>query len=61
MGSIKNGASLRLIYNSSYCLTCFHRAESLHHDLLVIFHFFTRITRKIDKILSITYVIKCPV
>ena len=49
MGSIENGASLRLIYNFSYSLTCFDRAESLHHNMSVIFHFCTRMTRIIDK------------
>ena len=49
MGSIKNGASLRLIHNLSFSLTCFDRAESLHHNLSVIFHYCTRMTRKIDK------------
>ena len=33
MGSIENGASLRLIHNLSYSLTCFDRAESLHDNL----------------------------
>ena len=61
MGSMENGALLRLIYNLSLSFTCLDRAESLHHNMLVIFHFCTRMTRKIDKILSITYVIKCPV
>ena len=28
VGSIKNGASLRLIHNLSQSLTCFYRAES---------------------------------
>ena len=55
MGSIGNGASLRLIHNLSLILTCFNRAESLHHNLSVIFHFCTCM-RKIDEILSITYV-----
>ena len=49
MGSIENGASLRLIHNLSKSLACFDTAESLHHNLLVIFHFCTRMTRKIDK------------
>ena len=49
MGSMVNGASLRLIHNLSKSLTCFDGAESLHHNLSVIFHFFTRMTRKIDK------------
>ena len=61
MGSIKNGASLILIYNLLSSLTCFDRAESLHHNLSVIFHFCTRMTRKNRQKLSITYVIKCPV
>ena len=49
MGSIENGASLNLIHKISKGLTCFDRAESLHHNPSVIFHFCTRITRKIDK------------
>ena len=49
VGSIENGASLRLIYNLSKSLTCFDRAKSLNHNLSVIFHFCTRMTRKIDK------------
>ena len=49
VGSIENEASLRLIHNLSKSLTCFDRAESLHHNLSVIFHFCTRMTRKIDK------------
>ena len=61
MGSIENRTSLRLIYNLSKNLTYFDRAESLPYNLTVIFHFCTRMTRKIDKILSITYVIKFPV
>ena len=52
MGSIENGASLSLIHNLLYSLTCFDRTESLHrqvhHNLSVIFHLSTRITRKID-------------
>ena len=47
MGSIEIGASLRLIHNQG--LACFDRADSLHHNLSVIFHFCTRMTRKIDK------------
>ena len=43
------GASLRLIHNLSQGLACFHRADSLHHNLSFIFHFCTRMTRKIDK------------
>ena len=39
MGSIKNGASLRLIHNLSKSLTCFDRAERLHHNMSVIFPF----------------------
>ena len=61
VGSIENGASLRLIHNLSKSLTCFERAESLHHNLSVIFHFCTRITRKHRQKLSTTYAIKCPV
>ena len=49
VGSIEDEASLRLIHNLSKSLTCFDRAASLHHNLSVIFHFCTRITRKIDK------------
>ena len=49
VGSIENGASLRLIHNLSKILTCFDRAESLHHNLSVNFHFCSRMTRKIDK------------
>ena len=37
MGSIEIGASLRLIHNLSQGLACFDRADSLHHNLLVIF------------------------
>ena len=33
------GASLRLIHNLSQCLACFDRADSLCHNLLVIFQF----------------------
>ena len=61
MGSIENGVSLRLIHNLSKSLTCFDRAESLHHNLSVIFHFYTRMTRKNRQKLSTTYAIKCPV
>ena len=61
VGSIEIGASLRLIHNLSQGLAYFDRADSLHHNMLVIFRFFTRMTRKIDKKLSIAYVIKCPV
>ena len=49
MGSIEIGASLGLIQNLSSGLTCFDRAESLHHNLLVIFHFCTRMTKKSTK------------
>ena len=49
MGSIEIVASLRLIHNLSQGLVCFDRADSLHHNLSVIFHFWTRMTRKIDK------------
>ena len=49
VGSIENGASLRLIHNLSQSLTCFHRAESLDHNLSVIFHFCIRMARKINK------------
>ena len=61
MDSIKIGASLRLIHNLSQGLACFDRADCLHHNLSVIFHFCTRMTRKIDQKLSFAYVIKCPV
>ena len=30
-------------------LLCFDRAENLRHNMSVIFHFCTRMTRKIDK------------
>ena len=49
MGSIEIGASLRLIHNSSKGLACFDRADSLHHNLSVIFHFCTHMTRKSTK------------
>ena len=49
MGSIEIGASLRLIHDLSLGLACFDRAENLHHNLSVIFHFCTRLMRKIDK------------
>ena len=49
MGSIEIGASQRLNCNLSQDLACFDRADSLHHNLSVIFHFCTRMTRKIDK------------
>ena len=49
MGSIEIGASLSLIHNLSQVLACFNGADSLHHNLSVIFHFCTRMTRKIDK------------
>ena len=45
MGSIEIGASLRMIHNSSQDLACFDRGDNLS----VIFHFCTRMTRKIDK------------
>ena len=61
MGSIEVGASLRLIHNLSQDLACFENADSLHHNLSVIFHFCTRMTRKNRQKLSIAYVIKCPV
>ena len=35
--------------NLSQSLACFDTAESLHHNLSVIFHFCTHMTRKIDK------------
>ena len=54
VGSIENGASLRLIHNLSYSLTCFDRAESLHDNLPVIFHFCTSLTRKNRQKLRIT-------
>ena len=49
MGSIEIGASLRLIHNLSQDFACFDRADCLHHNLSVIFHFCTSMTRKIDK------------
>ena len=49
MGSIEIGASLRLIHNLSQGLACYDRADSQHHNLSVIFHFCSRMTRKIDK------------
>ena len=49
MGSIEIGASLRLIRNLSQGLVCFDRADSFYHNLSVIFHFCTSMTRKIDK------------
>ena len=49
MGSIEIGASLRLIHNLSQGLACFDRADSLHHNLSVIFHFCTRMTKKSTK------------
>ena len=49
MGSIELGTSLRLIHNLSQGLACFARADSLHHNLSIIFHFCTRMTIKIDK------------
>ena len=48
MGLIEIGAALRLNHNLSQGLTCFDRADSLHHSLSVIFHFCTGMTRKID-------------
>ena len=49
MGSIEIGASLKLIHNLSHGMACFDRADSLHHNLSVIFHFCTGMTRKINK------------
>ena len=49
VGSIENWASLRLIHNLSESLACFDRAESVHHNVLAILHFCTRMTRKIYK------------
>ena len=49
MGSIKIGASMRLIHNLSQSVACFDRADSLNHNLLVIFYFCTHMTGKIDK------------
>ena len=49
MGSIEIGTSLGLIYNLSQGLACFDRADTLHHNLSVIIHFSTCMTRKIDK------------
>ena len=59
MGSIENGASLRLIHNLSKSLTCFDRAESLHHNMSVIFHFCSRMTRKIDKKFYVCHKMSC--
>ena len=49
MGAIEIGTSLRLIHNLSEGLACFDSAKSLHYNLSVIFHFCTRLTRKIGK------------
>ena len=49
MGSIEIGTMQRLIHNLSQVLACFDRADSLNHNLTVIFHFCTRMTRTIDK------------
>ena len=46
MGSIEIGASLRLIHNLSQGLACFDRADSLYHNLSVIFHFCTSYDEK---------------
>ena len=61
MGSIETGASLRLIHTLSQGLACFDRADSLHHNLLVIFHFLHSYDEKNRQNLCIAYVIKCPV
>ena len=61
MGSIEKGASLRLIHYSSQGLACFDRADSLHHNLSVIFYFCTHMTRKSTRTEYCVYVIKCPV
>ena len=50
MGSIKIGASLRLIHNLSQGLACFDRVNSYTTTCRSLFHFCTRMTRKIDKI-----------
>ena len=39
-----------LIHNLSKSLTCFNRAESLDHNLSVIFHFCTRMTKNRQKL-----------
>ena len=49
MGSIEIGVSLRLIHDLSQGFACFDRADCLLHNLSVIFHFCTRMSRKIDK------------
>ena len=49
MGLIDIEASLRLIHDLAQGLACFDRSDSLHHNLSVIFHFCTCMTRKIDK------------
>ena len=61
MGSIENGASLRLIHNLSLSLTCFDRAKSLHHNLSGHFSFLHSYDEKNRQKMSITNVIKCPV
>ena len=61
MGSIEIGASLRLIHSLSQGSACFDRANSLHHNLSVIFHFLHSYDEKNRQKLSIAYVIKCPV
>ena len=61
MGSIEIGASLRLIHNLSQGLACFDRADSLYHNLSVIFSFLHSYYKKNRQKLSITHVIKCPV
>ena len=59
MGSIKNGASLRLIHNLTYSLTCFDRAKSLQP--VGHFSFLHSYDEKNRQKLSTTHVIKCPV
>ena len=61
MGSIEIRASLILIHNLSQGLACFDRPDSLHQNLLVIFHFLHSYYEKNRQKLSIAYVIKCPV
>ena len=54
MVSTENGASLRLIYDLSQCLTCFDRVEA-YTTIYRLFY-----DEKNRQILSITYVIKFP-
>ena len=61
VGSIEIRASLRRIHNLSQGLACFDRADSLHHNLSVIFSFLHSYDKKNRQKLSIAYVINCPV